>query len=268
MITSNTVNFVGRFNKAQLTVDSVKTGETLEVGGLVHGKGINPSNFTANMILSQHLNQGGKLGGPGNYSTAGRIGTELSPENMTETYGIFTLGQIVTGQIIIGSQIVGTDSKGVSLPPDTTIVSPWGTSGNQWLINNAVDTTGGFTLKAPQLSVTNNFLVGATANNDYLEVQPNLAAQFNMARSTMSYATGSAADALMLSQAFGALLSSPGGIHPSIAQMMSYYISSTDNTGKAINFTQLQTNDIRLLDLLKAWAASPAGKDYTFISAL
>ena len=141
--------------------------------------------------------------------------------------------------------------------------------GGKWLINNAVNLSGDFTITAPPLNVKNNFNVGATQNNEFFEVQPNGSFGFDYYPSTLGYMTGTAADALGLSQVSGAILSSPGGQHPSIAQMMDNIIrNETDQFGNPVHFGSFQTNEPRLVPKLGTWAASAAGDGYQFISSI
>ena len=72
------------------------------------------------------------------------------------------------------------------------------------------------------------------------------------------------ADLLGLSQAHGAINSSPGGVHVSFDNLMHRYISALDNTGAATDWTQVQTNDPRLVPNIQAWVA--ANPSYHFIA--
>jgi hypothetical protein len=140
-IQSETTDFTGYFSRAQLQIVSVQSG-TVEIGGLVHGAGIAPLNKTTNQIIYQHLVNGSTPGGAGYYSTAGRLGNVTSPEAMTETYGILTVGSQVSGTIAVGEQVVG-----LNVPPLTAIIGELGDG--QYIVNNAADISGDFTLTAP-----------------------------------------------------------------------------------------------------------------------
>jgi hypothetical protein len=111
-------------------------------------------------------------------------------------------------------------------------------------------------------------MTGATDNNDFFEVQPNLAFGSDDNPSTLSYASGPAADALGLSQATRAQLSSPGGQHPSVPQFMHNVLLEHDQFGNPVHFGSFQTTDPRLETQLQAWALSQPGIDYEFLTTL
>jgi hypothetical protein len=257
-IKARKVKFTGYFSNAQLTVTSVQFG-AVQIGGHVFGKKVLHYDSTNNQIVFQHS---GTPGGQGTYSCFSRIGNVTTSEPMTETYGILTAGS-VTGKIAIGDEVTGA-----GVPPLTAIIADLG--GGKWLINNAVNIiSGDFTITAPPLTVKNNFNAGRTENNEFFEVQPNGSFGFDNNPSILGYMTGTAADALGLSQASGAIPSSPGGQHPSIAQMMDNIIrNETNQFGNRVHFGSFQTNEPRLVPKLETWAASAAGDGYQFISSV
>ena len=73
---------------------------------------------------------------------------------------------------------------------------------------------------ATPLAVDYNSIVGATANRDFFEVQPNGGFGYDYNPSTLSYMRGTAAAALGLTQASGALDTTPGGELPSASAYM------------------------------------------------
>jgi hypothetical protein len=259
-ITPVTTFFTGHFDKAQLTVDSVQSG-TVQVGGQIDGQGVSHVNPASDQIIFQH---DGAPGGAGTYSSFARIGSQANPEPMTETYGILTIGTVTSGTVAVGQQIVGP-----GVPPLTAIVGDLGNG--QYVVNNAANIKGNFTMRATPLSVQNQFMAGATQNNDFFQIQPNGAFGFNQNPSDLSYASGPVADALGLSQAFGARLSSPGGQHISVANYMDDIIQNeTDQYGNPVRFGSFQTNDPRagLVQGLLDWANSADGLGYEFLSTI
>ncbi len=237
-IQSQTVNFTGDFKNAQLTVTSVQSG-TMEVGGLVDGNGvIGPSGRVGLQIIHQHS---GPTGGAGTYSTFGHIGSVSTAEPLTETYGLLTIGAMTSGSVAIGSEVTGP-----GIPNDTAVIANLsGTTGpgSQWLINNAVDTSGDLTFTAPPLSVYSHQITGKTQNNDYFDITPNGAFGFDQNPSTLGYLTnvsGTAADQLGLSQTSGAIDSSPGGQHPTIAQFMNNTLHEKDQFGNPVHYGSYQ----------------------------
>jgi hypothetical protein len=245
----------------QLEVVSVQSG-SLQVGGQIDGAGVSHVNPASDQIIFQH---DGDPGGAGSYSTFARIGDQSTPEPMTESYGILTLGTVTSGTVAVGQEITGP-----GVPPLTAIVADLGNG--QFVVNNAANITGGnFKFRATPLTVQNQFMAGATENNNWFQVQPNGAFGWNQNPSNLSYATGSVADVLGLSQASGARLSSPGGQHVSVASYMNDIIANElDQFGNHVHFGSFQTNDPRqgLVDGLAAWADSPDGMGYEYIPTI
>jgi hypothetical protein len=119
---------------------------------------------------------------------------------------------------------------------------------------------------APPLTVQATDLTGVTTPIDRLEVQPNLAYGYDYKPSTISYGSGPAADALGLSQAFGAILSPKGGQHPTIRYFMHNLLGEVDQNGQPVHFGTFQTTDPRLESQLAAWADSAEGMGYDFLT--
>src|SRR5271157_248062 len=146
-IKSKTVHFTGDFKNAQLNVVSVQSG-TMEIGGSVYGNGVTPPAGRPGLqIIYQHS---GPTGGTGTYSTFGHIGSVASPEAMTETYGVVTIGTVDSGSVAIGSEVTGP-----GVPTGTAVIANLsGTTGpgSQWLINSAVDLNADLTFTATPLS--------------------------------------------------------------------------------------------------------------------
>jgi Protein of unknown function (DUF3383) len=261
-IASQTVSFTGDFTRAQLTVTSVQSG-TLVVGGHIFGNGVVHSDLTNNQVIYQHS---GTPGGAGAYSCFSGIGQHASPEPMTETYGVLTVGSVTSGHVAVGQQVTGA-----GVPPLTAIIANLsGTTGpgSKWLINNAVDVTGPLTFTAPILTVENNFFTGATQNNDFFEIQPNGAFGFDSNPSDLSYMGGTAAAALGLTQASGAIDSSPGGQHMSVANYMNDIVQNeTNQFGQPVRFGSFQSTEPRLDTELAAWAQSIGGDGYQFLTS-
>ena len=77
-----------------------------------------------------------------------------------------------------------------------------------------------------RLDWENRPIIGATENNDFFDVQPNGSFGFDNNPSSLSYMSGTAAAALGLTQASGAIDSSPGGQHPTTAQFMNNLVQN------------------------------------------
>jgi len=113
------------------------------------------------------------------------------------------------------------------------------------LINNAVDLNGGdLTFIAPTLVVTPQQITGATQNNYYFEIAPDGEFGFDANPSALGYMTnvsGTAADQLGLSQLSGAIDSSPGGQHPTMAQFMNNTLREKDQFGNPVHYGSYQS---------------------------
>ena len=79
------------------------------------------------------------------------------------------------------------------------------------------------------LDWNNTTIVGATENNDFFDVEPNGAFGFDHNPSSLSYMSGTAAAALGLTQASGAIDSSPGGQHLSLSEFMNNLVQNETN---------------------------------------
>lgn len=259
-IVAEATTFTASFNRAQLDVTAVTPGEALYVGGEVTGANMLPISNSNNQIISEHLNQGGTAGGPGHYSTFGELGSSGS-ETMTETFGILTLGT-TTGTVEAGDELVGP-----GIPADTAIVSPWGTSGNQWLVNNAIDITGDWKIIAPPLYVLDRAIHGDTVNHDFFDISPQGAFGFDQNPSTLTYAHGSLAADLRLDRPDGAILSSPGGQHESIDNFMNAVTHFRDQFGDPVHFGSYQTNSPKFEPLLAPWAMTSEGLGHEFLTS-
>ena len=90
---------------------------------------------------------------------------------------------------------------------------------------------GDITTTAPPLSVIldwdNKPIIGATENNDFFDVSAEWLTSASIHNpSSLSYMSGTAAAALGLTQASGAINSSPGGQHPTAAEFMNNLVQN------------------------------------------
>ena len=257
-ITPESVSFTANADNDQLSVTSVSSG-SIEIGGIISGPGIRPS---------QIINQlSGTPGGPGQYATfsyplAG--GGVVPSEKMTETYGVLKVGAVNSGTVALGQEVATAD-----VPPLTGI--EYNLSGNgpgsTWIVNNAPaqTVTGDITTTAPPLLVNwngnNNPIIGATENHDFFEIMPNGSFGFDQNPSSVSYASGTAAAALRLTQKTGAIDSSHGGQHPTTAQYMN------DTVNEYGQFGSFETDIPRAAPALAAWAQSTGYKFIPIVAA-
>jgi hypothetical protein len=225
-ITPETVSFTGTINHASLQVTSVSSG-TLRIGAQISGPGIKPGSE----IISQ---ASGKPGGAGTYILFSSSGTVAS-EQMTASDGLLTVGEVTSGAVAIGEQV----TDGGLLPTNTAIlgnVSGGTGPGSTWVVNKTPSqpvTGANLTMTGPPLTVfldwVNRPIVGATENNDFFSVSVDGQYNYNENPSTLSYMSGTAAAALGLTQASGAIDTSPGGQHPSVSDFMTNLVQNETN---------------------------------------
>ena len=184
---------------------------------------------------------------------------------MTESYGVLTVGSVTSGTVAVGEQVTGAGVASLTAIEDNLSGSG---AGSTWVVNNAQTVAGeSMTMTATPLSVTYNSVVGATANRDYFEVQPNGDFGFDHNPSSLSYMGGTAAAALGLTQASGALDSTPGGYPTSAAAYMNNLVQNENGQFGSFQATwpQLAQEDPEYLGDLAAWAQSTGGL-YQFLS--
>ena len=166
-ITPESVSFTartgGKGNEARLYVTSVAPGEKITIGGIVSAPGIE----AGAQIIGQ---SNGTPGGVGEYDFFSASGAETTPEAMTETYGLLTVGSVSSGNVAVGERVTGP-----GVPALTAVdanVSGSG-AGSQWIVDNAVSLSGAINMSAPTFTVEAQQFIGATENNDFFEIQPN-----------------------------------------------------------------------------------------------
>ncbi len=244
------VSFTGSVNGLLLQVTSVSSG-SIELGAQISGPGIAAG--------AQIINQwDGTPGGPGLYVLFAPGGT-TSSETMTESYGVLTVGSATSGTVADGEQVTGAGVASATAIDGNLSGSG---AGSTWLVNNAQTVAGeNLTMTAPPLSVTYNSVIGATANRDYFEVQPNGDFGFDHNPSSLSYMGGTAAAALGLTQASGALDAGPGGQQTSASEFMNNLVQNENSQFGSFQatWTQLAQEDPGFLDDLAVWAQSTNG---------
>ena len=234
-----TVTFMGYVNKAQLYVTQMVSSGTIEPGGVVSGAGVK----VGSQIIDQHS---GQHGGDGHYSLLAHGGSFSTPELMTETYGVLTVGAVDSGTVALGQEVTGPGVPGGFEAIDKYLGGSG--QGSQWILKYAPTggtVTGDMTMTATPLQVDLNWdnqsITGNNgAPNDFYDIMPQGSFGFDHNPSTLSYASGTAADALGLTQASGAILSSPGGQHPSVAQFMDQVLQEAQSQG--LGFSSFQSD--------------------------
>ena len=250
------VSFTGSLNGVFLQVTSVSSG-SIELGAQISGPGI----AAGAQIVRQ---EDGTPGGPGLYVLYVSGGT-ASSETMTESYGVLTVGSVTSGTVANGEHVTGAGVASLTAIEDNLSGSG---AGSTWVVNNAQTVAAeDMTMTAAPLSVIYNSVVGATANRDYFTVQPNGDFGFDNDPSSLSYMGGTAAAALGLTQASGALDSTPGGNPTSVAAVMNNLVQNENSQFGSFQatWTQLAQEDPEYLGDMAAWAQSTDGL-YQFLS--
>ena len=175
----------------------------------------------------------------------------------------------ISGTVALGQEVTGPGVPGGFEAIDKYLGGSG--QGSQWILKYAPTggtVTGDMTMTATPLQVDLNWdnqsITGNNgAQNDFYDIMPQGSFGFDHNPSTLSYASGTAADALGLTQASGAILSSPGGQHPSVAQFMDQVVQEAQSQG--LGFSSFQSDRPTSAKNLAAWARSTDGL-YTFFN--
>ena len=125
---------------------------------------------------------------------------------MTETYGVLTVGAVNSGTVALGQEVTGA-----GVPAGFEAIDKYlggSGQGSQWIVKIAPSqtVTGDMTMTATPLQVDLNWdnqsITGNNgAQNDFYDIMPQGSFGFDNNPSTLSYASGTAAAALGLTQA-------------------------------------------------------------------
>lgn len=264
-IIPETATFYGYTEGAQLIVTSVVSG-TIGIGGYITGKGLTPG--TSSQIIADR----GPAVPPATgeqyslFAADGNVGSAAHPELITETYGKLTIGNVSSGTPALGLEL--TDKANDLLPKTVIDYNLSGTgAGSTWVVNNAQNWSAAqASLKAPLLTVSVNGngvpIYTPSGQNDFLSVTSNSSEGFDQNPSSMSFLTGTAADALLLSQGTAVADASPGGQHPTLAQFTDSVVAELAALGTG--FGKLSSTEPRLDNSFSLWLAHHP--QYQFIS--
>ena len=243
-IVAKTSSFTGSIAAGIMNVSAIQSG-IVAVGGIVSVSG-----YTGQVINQISGTQGG-VGQYGVWYYTG--GANIPSETLSESYGLLTIGAVSSGTVAVGEQVTGT-----GVAPDTAIeynLSGSG-SGSTWVVQDTQSVASeSITMTAAPLQVTYNAVTGATVNSGTLWVNQN--GSFPYSASSMTYASGTAAAALGLSQSAGAYLSTPGELFTTAASMMNNIV------GDSSEWSSFQTTfspDSSTAAGLSAWAQSTSGQ--------
>jgi hypothetical protein len=255
-----TVSFTGSISAAVLNVTAVQSGG-IQVGSMITGPGIPPR-----QVVAQISGQPNSVGAYAIWYIEGR-GFSVPATNMTETYGVLTVGSVSSGKVAAGQLV--TDATGGVLPETAIQAKLSGDgAGSTWVVNKAQTVAGEtMTTTGAPFRVVYRPVNGATANSGAFWIQQNGA--FNFASSTMTYARGTAAGPLGLTQVSGAYLSSPGQVVTSPSEWMDNFVQhvSADWTSFQTTFDpDAGASPPTYKNSLSAWAQSK-GSRFQYLDA-
>jgi hypothetical protein len=247
--------FTGSVNGDVLTVSTLSSG-SIQIGSYIAGLGVSPW-----AQITSQLN--GTPNGVGTYGLFVPDGT-TSTEALTETYGVLTVGSVSSGKVKIGQEVAGVAPAGS--PPTAIETNLHGSgAGSTWVVNNAETVAPeSLTMTGAPLNVLYNAVTGATANSGAFTIQQN--GNFNYASSSLTYAGGTAAESLGLTQAAGAFLSSTGQIVTSASDWMDNFIQNFSDQFSSFQIQNPGGPVPGEQSALEAWAQSTGGQ-YEFLNS-
>jgi hypothetical protein len=252
------VQFTGSIIGDLLTITSAPGG-SIKLGAEISGP-----QGPIGQIVTQRT---GTSCGIGLYTLFAKAPT-VSSETMTESYGVLTVGAVTSGTVAVGEKVTGAGVQTAN--PITAIdanISGSG-SGSKWLVNNAQTVPAeNMTMTATPLVVNYISLGGATEPRNFFEIQPNGQFGYDYNQSTLSFASGTLADELYLTQASYALDSFYGGRLPAAPAFMNNLVQSEYSQFGSFQATweTLARLDPNYLGDLAEWAQS-TGYLYTFLN--
>jgi hypothetical protein len=249
------LSFTGSINYGNLTVSTLSAG-SIQIGSYISGP-----NIPAGAQITSQLS--GTPNGVGVYGLFVREGV-ISSEAMTDSYGVLTVGSVSSGTVAVGQQVTnGARGSGNNILAHTAIEANLSGSGagSTWVVDLAQTVAAeNMTMTGAPLSVAYRAVTGATENSRYLLIQqwPN----FNFTSSTLTYAGGSTADSLGLTQASDAFLSSPGQVVTSASAWMSNFVATEDADWATFQttYSPKAATPPGEQDALEAWAQSTDGQ--------
>ena len=248
-ISPESLTFQGYFNFSQLYVTD---GTQIPLGSMISGPGF--ADGETQVIANHGIDP---ITGYQHYSVINGPRANLPLTNYTANWGVMTVGDVTSGAVAVGQQVQGN-----GVLPLTAVVSNISGSGagSQWLVSKAQSFQGNINTTAVPFTVETQSATDSNGNftNYFFEVQPNPYFGYSFRPSDLSYAGGTAADALGLTEPSGALDASPGGIKELINAMM--------NNPLYGDFGQYQAdNRGRFIQQLSNWQTTTKGLGHLFL---
>jgi Protein of unknown function (DUF3383) len=241
------LSFTGSVDQSVLTVTNISQG-SIGIGSYLSVPGINSKTLQVVEQIS------GTPNGVGKYAIRNPSGNQSAPlESMKDSYGILTVGAVTSGTVAAGQYI---SANGVA--PFTAIQSNISGSGmgSTWVVSAAQTVASeNMTTTAAPLDVSYVPVTGATKNSRTFWIEED--GHTDVVGSTMSYATGTAARALGLTQKAGAILSGPGQVVTSPSQFMTNLVNNYFNEFGSFVTTFSPAQEA--VAALQAWAQASNG---------
>src|ERR1700722_17951749 len=239
-ITPESASFVGSMSGGLMDVTAVLSGQ-IAIGGVL------PKDNGAHIINQES----GTPGGVGVYN----VNTDIAPGTaLSETYGILTIGAVTSGTVAVGQEVTGNGIIG-----DTAIESniSGSGSGSTWVVDlKKTVAPQALTMEAAPLTVTDEAVRGATVNSESFWIEEN--GSYPFLATSMTYASGTAATSLGLTQSAGAYLSTPGQITTSLSASMNNVIQNENSQWSSF---QLIHSTLSVgTSALSAWSAASGGR--------
>ncbi len=256
-IAPESASFTGSIEGGLMVVTAVSSGQIAIGGTLTSANG-----YSGQIIYQDSGTPGGVgvynvwYGAPGNIVSA-PPGTALS-----ETYGILTIGTVNSGAVAVGQEVTGS---GVAANTAIEANISGSGAGSTWVVElTQTVASEAMKAKAAPLLVTNDAVTGATVDTDSFWIEAN---GDGYRPTTMTYASGTAAASLGLTQSTGAYLSTPGQITTSPSAWLNNIVANENSDWSSFQMDYPTAPDTA--SALSAWSAASGGQfqyvsGYTF----
>ncbi len=249
-IAPESASFTGSLKGGFMDVTAISSGQ-IAIGGI-----LTSANGYSGHIICQDTGTPGVVGvynvwyGPhGPNHVIAPPGSTLS-----ETYGILTVGAVASGAVAVGQEVAGSRVTGNTAIQHHVRGSGIG-GGSQWVVDlQRTVARGDLTMKAAPLDVGYQPVTGATVNSASFWIEVN--GQYPVRPTTMTYASGTAAGLLGLTQSAGAYLSTPGQITVDPSAWMNKIVNDETRDFASFQTTYDPRGDtpLSVRSALKAWA--------------
>jgi hypothetical protein len=245
-------SFTGSIEGGLMVVTAVSSGQ-IAIGGV-----LTSANGYWGHIIAQIS---GAPGGVGVYnvwySATGPNRVSAPPGTaLSETYGVLTIGTVNSGTVAAGQEVTGNGVTGNTAIEHHVRGSGFG-SGSEWVVDlTQTVASGAMAIKAAPLSVQYSRVAGATVNSDSFWIE--VVGGYPGRPTTVSYASGTVADLLGLTQSAGAYLSTPGQITESPSAWLNNIVNNENSDWSSFQMTYPTSS--YTADELSDWSAASGGR--------